>query len=150
MCITDHFTMQEKLPEHQKKRNDILSFFSCSQKNQENVHFLKSKVRSYKILFLRECIHFFHPLSIYTSVQEVFAEACLCVYESHSVVSDSLCPHVLYSPWNSPGQNTGVDSLSLLQRIFLSQRLNPGLLHCGQIIYQLNHKGSPTMSQIQF
>ena len=28
--------------------------------------------------------------------------------ESHSVVSDSLQPHVLYSPWNSPGQNTGV------------------------------------------
>ena len=28
--------------------------------------------------------------------------------ESHSVVSSSLWPHVLYSPWNSPGQNTGV------------------------------------------
>ena len=34
--------------------------------------------------------------------------------ESHSVVSDSLLPHGLYSPWNSPGQNTGVGSLSLL------------------------------------
>ena len=33
--------------------------------------------------------------------------------ESHSVVSDSLRPHGLYSPWNSPGQNTGVGSLSL-------------------------------------
>ena len=31
--------------------------------------------------------------------------------ESHSVVSDSLQPHGLYSPWNSPGQNTGVGSL---------------------------------------
>ena len=28
--------------------------------------------------------------------------------ESHSVMSDSLRPHGLYSPWNSPGQNTGV------------------------------------------
>ena len=35
--------------------------------------------------------------------------------ESHSVVSDSLQPHGLYSPWNSLGQNTGVGSLSLLQ-----------------------------------
>ena len=35
--------------------------------------------------------------------------------ESHSVVSDSLQPQGLYSPWNSPGQNTGVGSLSLLQ-----------------------------------
>ena len=35
-----------------------------------------------------------------------------------AVVSNSLLPHGLYSPWNSPGQNTGVGSLSLLQRIF--------------------------------
>ena len=34
--------------------------------------------------------------------------------KSHSVVSNSLQPHGLYSPWNSPGQNTGVGSLSLL------------------------------------
>ena len=38
--------------------------------------------------------------------------------ESRSVVSDYLRPHGLYSPWNSPGQNTGVGSLSLLQGIF--------------------------------
>ena len=38
--------------------------------------------------------------------------------ESLSVVPNSLRPHGLYSPWNSPGQNTGVGSLSLLQRIF--------------------------------
>ena len=36
------------------------------------------------------------------------------VTESCSVVSDSLWPHELYSPWNSPGQNTGVGILSLL------------------------------------
>ena len=35
--------------------------------------------------------------------------------ESCSVVSDSLRPHGLYSPWNSPGQNIGVGSLSFLQ-----------------------------------
>ena len=35
--------------------------------------------------------------------------------ESHSVMSDSLQPHRLYSPWNSPGKNTGVGSLSFLQ-----------------------------------
>ena len=34
------------------------------------------------------------------------------------VVSNSLQPHGLYSPWNSPGQNTGVGSLALLQGIF--------------------------------
>ena len=34
-------------------------------------------------------------------------------------------------------------SLSLLQGIFLTQGLNPGLPHCGQMLYQLSHKGSP-------
>ena len=63
--------------------------------------------------------------------------------ESRSVVSDSLRPLVLYSPWDSPGQNTGVGSLSLLQGIFPTQGLNPGHLHCRWILYQLNHKGSP-------
>ena len=43
--------------------------------------------------------------------------------------------------WNSPGQNTGVGSLSLLQGIFPTQGLNPGLPHCRQILYQLSHKG---------
>ena len=37
------------------------------------------------------------------------------ISESHSVVSNSLQPYGLYSPWNSPGQSTGVGILSLLQ-----------------------------------
>ena len=41
--------------------------------------------------------------------------------ESHSVMSDSLQPHGLYSPWNSPGQNTGVGGCFLLQGIFSTQ-----------------------------
>ena len=63
--------------------------------------------------------------------------------ESHSVVSNSLRPNGLYSSWNSPGQNTGVGSLSLFQGIFPTQGSNPGLPHCRQILYQLSHKGSP-------
>ena len=63
--------------------------------------------------------------------------------ESHSVVSNSLRPHGLFSPCSSPGQNTGVGSLSPLQGIFPTHRLNPGLPHCRQILYRLSHKGSP-------
>ena len=40
-------------------------------------------------------------------------------------------------------QNTGVDSLSLLQRIFPTQEANWGLLHCREILYQLSSQGSP-------
>ena len=43
--------------------------------------------------------------------------------ESRSM-SNSLRPHGLYSPWNSPGQNTGVGSLSLLQQIFQIKESN--------------------------
>ena len=44
-----------------------------------------------------------------------------CEVKWNLVMSDSLWPCGLYSPWNSLGQNTGVDSLSLLQEIFLMQ-----------------------------
>ena len=57
-------------------------------------------------------------------------------------MSNSLQPHGPYSPWNSPGQNTGVGCLSLLQGIFPTQGSNPGLLHCRRILYQLSHQGS--------
>ena len=65
------------------------------------------------------------------------------VSQSTSVVSDSLRPYRLYSPWHSPGQNTGLGSLSLLHGIFSTQESNPGLPHCRQIFYQLSRKGSP-------
>ena len=62
--------------------------------------------------------------------------------ESHSVMSYSLRPHGLYSPWISPDQNTGVGSRSLLQGIFTTQGSNSGLAHGRQILYQLSHQES--------
>ena len=47
---------------------------------------------------------------------------------------------VLYSPWNSLGQNTRLGSLSLLQGIFPTQGLDPHLPHCRWILYQLSHR----------
>ena len=61
--------------------------------------------------------------------------------ESGPVMSD--CDLMDCSPWNSPGQNTGVSNLSLLQGIYPTQGLNPGFPHCRWILYQLSHKGSP-------
>ena len=68
--------------------------------------------------------------------------------ESRSVVSNSLWLHELYSPLNSPGQNTGVGSLSHLQGIFPSQGSKPGLPHCRQILHQLSHQGSPRITGV--
>ena len=60
-------------------------------------------------------------------------------------IIDSLRPYGLYSPWSSPGRNTGVGSFSLLQGIFPTQGLNPGLPYYRWILYQLTHKRSPTI-----
>ena len=63
---------------------------------------------------------------------------------NHSVVSDSLWPHGLQPtrllcPWDFPGKGC---CHFLLQGIFPSQGLNPGILHCRQILYRLSYKGS--------
>ena len=58
----------------------------------------------------------------------------------------SLSGSFLY-PWNSPGKNTGVGCRSLLQEIFRTQGSNPGLLHCGLILYRLKHKGKQISGQ---
>ena len=56
---------------------------------------------------------------------------------------NSLWPHGLYSPWNSPGQNTAVGSLFFSRGIFPTEGSNLGLPHCRRILYQLRHQGSP-------
>ena len=98
-------------------------------------------------------------LGIYTEETKIEKDTCTPMFiaalftitriwsESHSVVSVSLQTHGLHSPWNFPGQNTEVDSLSLFQGIFPTQGSNPGHLHCRQILYQLSHQGSPSVHQ---
>ena len=57
----------------------------------------------------------------------------------HNWVTDThwtLAARLLW-PWNSPGENTGVDCHSILQRIFPTQGSNLGLLHCRQILNSL-------------
>ena len=49
----------------------------------------------------------------------------------------------LLCPWGSPGKNARVGCHALLQGMFPTQGLNPGLSHCRWILYHLNHEGSP-------
>ena len=55
-----------------------------------------------------------------------------------------LQPSRLLCPWDFPGKNTSVGCHILLQGIFQTQRWNPGLLHCRQILYL--RKGCPLPS----
>ena len=113
----------------------------------EAIQLLKNQVTALTALHLH---HRGEATVLYSCVQKdtvcpSLLSACpdLCESESCSVVSDSLWPHGLYSPWNCTNQNTGVGSHSLLQGIFLIQGSNPGLLHRRRILYQLSHQGSP-------
>ena len=76
-----------------------------------------------------------HDIYNYDTVNGVKSKPLSLVWHWH---------YGLYSPWNSPGQNTGVGNLSLLQGIFSTQRLNPGLLHHRWVLYQLRHKEAHT------
>ena len=72
----------------------------------------------------------------------------LLLLSTLSVVSNSLQPHGLYParllcPWDSPGKSTGVGIHSFLLEIFPTQGLNPGFLHCNQILSPMSHQGSP-------
>ena len=74
-----------------------------------------------------------------------YTEVCVCV--CLLVAQYCLQPCGLWltwflCPWNSLGNNTGVDCHSVLQGTFSTQRSNPGLLHCRQIHYHLNLQGS--------
>ena len=71
----------------------------------------------------------------------LYPYVCVCL-ASQSIRPHRLWPNKLFCLWNSPGKNTGVGSHFLLQGIFLTQRSNPGLLHCRQILYCLSHQGS--------
>ena len=79
---------------------------------------------------------------------KIFLVFFLSEMKWNSVVSDSLWPHGLYSPWNSLGQNTGVGSLSRLQGIFPTQGSNPSPHIAGRFFYHLSHKGSPFFTRV--
>ena len=83
-----------------------------------------------------KCLQYIHVLNYHTVYLKLESESC-------SIMSNSLWPHGLYSPRNTPGRNTGMGSLPLIHWIFPTQASNPGLPHCKQILYQLSHKGSP-------
>ena len=69
--------------------------------------------------------------------------------ENESEVAQScptLCdPMDCSLPWDFPGNSTGVDCHFLLQGVFPTQGLNPGLPHCRQTLYCLSHQGSPNI-----
>ena len=125
-------------------KNEVCSHFSISFSKKLDVGQIESIVPLFSLVFLllldRDSPHPPH-----------FAHSSLPVHLdpnlNRSVISNSLRPHGLDSPWNFPGQNTGVGRLPLLQGIFPTWGVNTGLLHCRWILYQLSQKGSPRIME---
>ena len=66
---------------------------------------------------------------------------CVKRSESRPVVSKSETPWTIQVLGILQARILEWGSLSLLQGIFLTQGLNPGLPHCRWILYQLSHQG---------
>ena len=115
-------------------------FFSNFYWNKVDLQCVSFRCTEKWFIYISDSFH-------YSSVDLQIHRSLLVIYfiysgsdsVGHSVVSNSLWPHGLYSPWNSLGQNTGVVSRSLLQGITPTQGSNPGLPHCRQILYQPSH-----------
>ena len=114
-----HTTEQLQFPEVLTRYpSNLTQFWHCIQGNSVRSH------------MLRACSHKTAPTSD-TNSNSRSSPVLLTESESRSVMSDSLRPHGPYSPWNSPGQNTGVCSLSLLYGIFPTQGSNQVSLIAG-------------------
>ena len=110
---TDDDTKTSQDAQYQNQIDYIL----CSQRWRSSIQLAKTRPRvdcgsDHELLIAKDNL----KLKKIGKITRPFNES-----ESHSVVSDSLRPHGLYSPWNCPGQNTEVGSLSLLQGIFPTQ-----------------------------
>ena len=114
----------------------IIDLFSVSKVVLSPAYHINGIIQSVASLLSIMYLRYIHVILL------VIFSLLLNESENFSVVSDSLWPHGLYSPWNSPGQKTGVGSLSLLQGIFLTQGFNQCIVHCRRILYQLSYQGS--------
>ena len=106
----------------------------------------RSYYRFYGVLSIVLFLHLFIS-NQNKRVHTDFKHICQSESESHSVVSDSLRPHGLYSPWDSPSQNTGVVAVP-----FSRDLSNPGIKPRSPVLQadffnQLSHKGSPGILQ---
>ena len=90
------------------------------------------------------------PFLVYLNI---LPPACIMCVLSHTVMSTSLQPHGLQPsrllcPQDFPGKSAGMGCHFLLQRIFPTQGLNPGLPQCRQTLYRLSHQGNPWLGTI--
>ena len=134
----------EYKPSKQNKLYSILTFFCHLSR-----HYLPIPKTNAAWRLKTPLVYLLNPSLVYLNLDhQMCVCVCVCVCVSRSVTFNSLWPHGLQPPdssahGDSPGKNTGVGCHALLQGIFPTQGLNPGLPHCKWIPYQLSYQGSP-------
>ena len=91
-----------------------------------------------------ECCSHHHFLNYLSSGSKCQPAMPVCLVMSDSLQPRGLQPARLLCPWDSPGKSTGAGCHFLLWGIFLTQELNPCLLHCREILYLLSHQEMST------
>ena len=125
---------------------DLRAVQACCPRDSKGLARVFSSI-TIQVWILRHSDFFMVQLSHpYTTTGKTIAYTYSFHFFLRCSVCPTLCDHTKsqsYTVHGIQGQNTGVGNLSLLQGIFPTQGLNPGLLHCKQILYQLSHAGSP-------
>ena len=106
-----------------QQKHENVNHFSEVKNSQIHIHLLKRK----------------NTLFIFIACACQSLSRVQFLYDPTSVACQAL-PSMGFSR-----KNTRVDCHSLLQKIFPTQRLNPGLLHCRQILYHLSYKETPVI-----
>ena len=125
---------------------DILNRYTHRMGEQGTKRKIKANLQVH-IVMCSVMSHSLRPHHDFRQSEVIKNESVKLLESKVKVKVTQLCP-TLCSPWNAPGQNTGVGSLSHLQGIFPTQGSNPGLLHCRRLLYQLSHQGSPSSSLV--
>ena len=131
-----------------KKNSNILSLkkkLRCFLTQQNHFKpFPNQTALDYLVLYLCPS-HSRGSQEISTRETENRNSSLVCISQNHSFISPKETPILLQkcSKYykNFPGKNTVMGCHFLLQGIFLTQGLNPGLLHCRQILYHLSQQG---------
>ena len=138
-------------------RNLFLCLDACNDPLESHFYYMsfkKIKLRKKESEATPSCSTFCHALHCGlpgSSVHGIF-QARILAAAAAAAKSLQSCPTLcdphrrqparLPCPWDSPGKNTGVGCYFLLQEIFPTQGLNPGLPHCRQMLYHMSHQGS--------
>ena len=136
----------------------VLHTFSCNllfnfllQKNQTYKrverrvsHGLITKLQLYPKLFWSKSQTSYHFIHMCFNKVEVKLLSRARLFATPRIVA---CTKLL-RPWDFQGKSTGVGCHFLLQGIFPTQGLNPGLSHCRQTLYHLSHQESPVFQHV--